>query len=170
MAIFGGPDFEQLRRDRDWPRIIYWALNDKDIESRRSALAALRADVPAVVEYLYDAAAWAQSNSVGRRKHLPSRGVKLLDEATRALTRVGRRAVPPLVAAVSVYDEYGSPDEHTRFLFFALAFDVLERIGTSAVAGLRELEGDPHDDVTTQAREALAKLDARGLVDRDGAD
>jgi hypothetical protein len=167
MAIFGRPDFRRLRHDRDWPRIIYWALNDKDVESRRAALAVLRADAPVVVEYLYDTAEWAQANSVGRRKRLPSRGVKLLDEAARGLTRVGRRAVPPLVAAVRVYDEFGSPEEDTRVLFLALSFDILERIGAPAVAGLRELEGDPHDDVVAQAREALAKLEARGLVDDD---
>jgi len=164
MGIFSRPDFEQMRRSGDLPRLIHWALYDKDRESSRAALASLRNDVPALVEYLYDTAAWAQAHNVGRRKMLPSHSVKLLDEAVRALIRLGRSAVAPLVAAVRVYDEYGDTDEHTRVLFFLLAFEALEKIGRPALEGLQRLAGDRDRDVAKHAREALARLDAHGLV------
>ena len=153
-----------MRRDGELPRLINWALYDKDRESNRAALASLRKDVPVLVEYLYETATWAQEHNVGRRKMLPSRSVKLLDEAVKALIRVGSRAATPLVDAIRVYDDYGSPDEHARFLFFVLVFEALEKIGRAAVEGLQELADDPHADVAEQAREVLARLDARGLV------
>lgn len=153
-----------MRRDGELPRLINWALYDKDRESSRAALASLRKDVPVLVEYLYETATWAQEHNVGRRKMLPSRSVKLLDEAVQVLARVGGLAVTPLADAIRVYDEYGSPDEHDRFLFFVLVFEVLEKIGRPAVEGLQELAGDPHKDVAKQARDVLARLDARGLV------
>ena len=164
MSIFSKPDFEQLRRSGDLPRLIHWALYDKDRESSRAALSSLRKDATVLVEYLYDTAAWAQSHNVGRRKMLPSRSVKLLDDAVRALIRLGSSAVAPLIAAVHVYDEYGDPDEETRFLFFLLAFEALEKIGRPAVEGLQQLAGDRDRTVAKHAREALARLDARGLV------
>jgi hypothetical protein len=164
MGIFRRPDFEQMRRDGELPRLINWALYDKDRESSRAALASLRKDVPVLVEYLYETATWAQAHNVGRRKMLPSRSVKLLDEAVQVLTRLGGHTVTPLVDAVRVYDDYGSPDEHARFLFFVLVFEALEKIGRPAVVGLQELAGDPQKDVAKQAREVLARLDARGLV------
>lgn len=164
MGIFRRPDFEQMRRDGELPRLINWALYDKDRKSSRAALASLRKDVPVLVEYLYETATWAQAHNVGRRKLLPSRSVKLLDEAVKVLIRLGALAVTPLVDAVRVYDDYGSPDEHARFLFFVLVFEALEKIGHPAVVGLQELAGGPHRDVAKQAREVLARLDARGLV------
>ncbi len=164
MGIFSGPDFERMRRDGDMPRLIHWALYDKDRESSRAALASLRKDPTALVEYLYETAAWSRRNAVGRRRMLPSRSVKLLDEAVRALTRLGRRAVDPLAAAIRVYDEYGEQDEETKVLFFLLVFDALEKIGRPSVSGLQELAGDSDIGVATPAREALARLDARGLV------
>ena len=167
MSIFSAPDFERMRRDGDLPRLIHWALYDKDRESSRAALASLREDVPVLVEYLYDTAAWAQEHTVGRRKMLPSRSIKLLDEAVRALVRLRDHAVPPLVTAVRVYDDYGDQGEHTRVLFFLLVFEALSKIGQPAVTGLQELAGDRHKDVAKQAREALAQLDARGLVSDD---
>ena len=170
MGIFSRPDFEQLRRDGDLPRLINWALYDKDREYSRAALASLRKDVPALVEYLYETATWAQANTVGRRKMLPTRSIRLLDEGVKALVRLRARAVTPLVDAIRLYDDYGSPDEHARFLFFVLAFEVLEKIGPPAVAGLQELAGDWHEDVARQAREVLARLDARGLVADDEDD
>ncbi len=170
MGIFDKPDFEQMRRDSDFPLLIHWSLHKKDRESSRAALAALRKDVPAVVEYVYETACWAQAHTVGRRKMLPSRGVRLLEEGVNALVRLGRSAVDPLVAAVKVYDEYGDPDEETRFLFLLLVIDALERIGRPAVGGLRELAEDPHNDVARQAREALATLRDRGLLDDDEED
>ena len=170
MSIFSRPDFEQMRRDRDFPRLIHWALYDKDREYSRAALASLRKDVPLLVEYLYDTAAWAQTHTVGRRKMLPSRSIKLLDEAMRALVRLGGRAATPLGDAVRVYDDYGSQDEHARVLFFLLVFEALEKIGRPAVAELQELAGDWHEDVARQAREVLDRLEARGLVADDDED
>ena len=170
MGIFSRPDFEQMRRDRDFPRLIHWALYDKDRESSRAALASLRKDVPLLVEYLYDTAAWAQTHTIGRRKMLPSRSIKLLDEAVRALVRLGGRAVTPLADAVRVYDDYGSQDEHARVLFFLLVFEGLEKIGRPAVDALQELARDRDKDVAKQARDALERLDARGLVADDDDD
>jgi hypothetical protein len=167
MSIFDKPDFELMRRSGDFPRLIHWALHDKDRESSRAALAALRRDVPAVVEYLYETDCWAQAHTVGRRKMLPSRGVKLLGECVNVLVRLGRHAVGPLVAAVKAYDDYGDPNEETRLLFLLMAFDALERIGRPAVGGLRELSRDRHDDVARQARDVLAKLRDRGLIEDD---
>jgi len=165
MSIFSKPDFEQMRRAGDMPRLIHWALYDKDRESSRAAMASLQKDVPALVEYLYDTAVEAQANTLGRRrKMLPTRNVKLLDEAVKALIRLRARSVGCVVDAVSVYDRYGSSDEHVRHLFLLLAFEVLEKIGRPSVAGLQELAGDRHDDVAKLAREALAQFEARGLV------
>jgi HEAT repeat protein len=166
MAIFGPPDFEKLQRNRDWPRLIYWALLDKEPDLRRQALKVLRDDVYQVVEYLYETAMWAEENSVGRRKRLPAHGVRRLNEAVSALARVGSAAVGPLVASVQTYDEYGRSEENARALYLALAFDILMKIGPRAVDGLRELAKDPHEDVRESAREVLGKLDARGLLDR----
>jgi hypothetical protein len=167
MGIFSRPDFEQMKRDGDLPRLVHWALYDKDREVSRAALASLRKDVPALVEYLYDTAAWAQEHAVGRRKRLPSRSIKLLEEAVKALIRLRDRAVTPLVDAVRVYDDYGSPDEDAKFLFFVIVFEALEKIGRPAIVELQELAGDPHKDVAQQARDVLARLDARGLVADD---
>lgn len=166
MAVFGPPDFEKLRRNGDWPRLIYWALLDKEPTLRREALTVLRDDVYHLVEYLYDTAMWAEENSVGRRKRLPTRSVKLLNEAVSALARVGSAAVRPLVASVQTYDEYGRSDANARALYLALVFDILEKIGPRAVDGLRELAEDSHDDVRESAQEVLGKLEARGLLDR----
>jgi hypothetical protein len=170
MGIFDPPDFERMRRERDMPRLINWALHDKARESSRAALATLREDVPSLVEYLYETAVWAQAHSIGRRERLPSRSVKLLNEAVQVLTRLGNRAVPPLVAAVRVYDDYGDPSEHARVLFFMLVFEVLEKIGGPAVTGLQQLARDSHKDVAAQARQALSRLDARGLLEDEDED
>lgn len=170
MGIFSTPDFRQMRRDHDWPRLIHWALYDKDRENSRAARAVLRKNVPGLVEYLYDTACWSQKNAVGRRKTLPSRGVKLLNEAVKVLIRLGPAAVDPLVHAIRAYDEYGDPDEHTRFLFLVLVIDALEKIGRPAVAGLQLLADDRHTDVAEHAREALQQLDARGLVQDEDDD
>jgi len=170
MGIFSRPDFEQMRRDRDLPRLIHWALYDKDRASSRAATASLRKDVPALVEYLYETAIEAQANTIGRRKMLPTRSVKLLNEAVRALIRLRAHSVTPLADAVRVYDDYGSQDEHARVLFFLLVFEALEKIGRPAVAELQELAGDWHEDVARQAREVLDRLEARGLVADDDED
>jgi hypothetical protein len=170
MGIFSPPDYHKMRRDGEWPRLIDLALHDKARESSRAALAELRKDIPGLVEYLYETAVWAQAHSVGRRERLPSRSVRLLGQAVKVLTRLGSRAVPPLVAAVRVYDDYGDPNEHTRMLFFMLVFEILEKIGGPAVTGLQQLARDRHKDVVGQAREALSRLDARGLVEDEDED
>lgn len=165
MGIFSPPDFEKMRREGDMPRIVYWALNDKTPTESRAAMRILAEDVPSVVEYLYETAMWAEEHSVGRRKRLPTRSVRLLNEAGRALTRLGTRAVAPLVSSIRAYDAYGSPEENARYLYHVLVFDILEKIGRPAVDGLRDLAADTHSDVRRLAREALEKFEARGLLD-----
>ncbi|MFA4965949.1 MAG: hypothetical protein WC709_10015 [Thermoleophilia bacterium] len=167
MGIFDPPDIEKLRREADWPRLIHWSLYDKDPASSRAARAVLKADPYPVVEYLYETALWAQEHSIGRRKRLPKRSVMLLSEANRALTRVGSPAVAPLLEAVRLYDDYGDPDEHVRFLMLALVFDILEKIGRPAAGTLRELAAAPEGDVRKLAREALEKFEAHGLLDEE---
>jgi len=167
MGIFSPPDFEEMRIKGDWPRLIHWSLYDKDPTSCRAARDVLRADPYPVVEYLYETALWAQQHSIGRRKRLPRRSVMLLNEANRALTRVGAPAVAPLVDAVRIYDEYGDPDEDMRVLMFVLVFDILEKIGRPAVDGLRRLAGSRDASVAKQAREALDNLEVRGLLEPD---
>ena len=156
-----------MRRDGDFPRLIHWATYQKDPDSSRAALAVLRRDVYAVVEYLYETAAWAQSNSVGRRRRLPTRGISLLNEAVRGLAAVGAPAVRPLVDSVLIYTEYGSPDEDAKVLYYALVYDILEKIGREAVDGLRELAKSRDKDISRPAKEALRNLDSRGLLDDD---
>lgn len=165
MSIFGPPDFEQMRSKGDWPRLIYWALDDKDPDASRAARDLLRSDPYPLVEYLYETALWAQRHSIGRKKQLPRRSVMLLNEATRALRRVGAAAVPPLVDSVRLYDEYGDPDEDMRYLMFCLVFDTLERIGRPAVGGLRRLAASEDADAARFAREALDHLRARGFLE-----
>jgi len=165
MGIFDPPDIGKLKRDGDIPRLIYWALQDKHRDISRQARLELRSDVPAIVEYLYDTATWAQEHSVGRRKRLPSRSVRLLNEANSLLTALGARAVSPLVDSIRFYDEYGTEEEDARFLYHVLVFDILEKIGRPAVDGLRELTTDPHVDVRRWARDSLKKLEAHGLLD-----
>jgi hypothetical protein len=167
MAIFSPPDFEQMRVKGDWPRLIHWCLYDKDPASCRAARDVLRSDPYPLVEYLYETARWAQQHSVGRNKRLPRRSVMLLNEADRALTRVGRPAVAPLIDAVRLYGEYGDPDEDMRYLVFCLIFDILQKIGRPAVGGLRQLAGSPDASVATPAQEALDNLEARGLLEPD---
>ena len=170
MSIFDPPDFEEMRSKGDWPRLIHWSLYDKDPASCRAARDVLRSDPYPVVEYLYETALWAQQHSIGRKKRLPRRSVMLLNEATRALTRVGAPAVPPLVDAVRIYDEYGDPDEDMKFLMFCIVFDVLEKIGRPAVGGLRRLAASPDESVAKPAREALGNLETRGLLEPDPDD
>jgi len=165
MGIFDAPDFEQMRRKGDFPRLVDWALYTKDPAVSRGALASLRKDVPALVEYLYETALWGQDHAVGRRKMLPQRAVKMLDQCVGVLVKLGGPAVGPLVAALRVYDDYG--DERVRVLFQILVFECLQRIGAPAGEGLRWLADDPHEDVATRAREVVAWLDQRGLLDED---
>ena len=168
MGIFSPPDFEKMRREGDMPRLVYWALHDKTPAESRAAMSMLREDVYAVVEYLYETAMWAESHSVGRKKRLPTRSVRLLNEAGRALTRLGTRAVTPLVSSIREYDAYGNPEENARYLYHVLVFDILDKIGSPAVDGLRDLASDARRDVRKLAREALEKFEARGLLDDEG--
>jgi hypothetical protein len=170
MGIFDPPDIGKLKREGDFPRLIYWASQKKHLDIARAARRELRDDVPALVAYLYETAAWAQEHSIGRRKRLPSRSVRLLNEANGILVALGRRAVDPLVDSIRVYDEYGSDDEHARFLYHLLVFDILQKIGGPSAGGLRELAADPHADVRGWAREALEKLEVRGLLDDEPDD
>lgn len=165
MGIFGPPDFEELRSRGDWPRLVHWCIYDGDPQASRAARDVLRADPAPVVEHLYDTALWTQKHTVGRRNRLPRHGVMLLNEATRALTRVGAPAVQPLVEAVRLYDRYGEPDEDVRYLMFCLVFDVLEKMGRPAVGGLRTLAASPDELASEFARETLEKLAARGVVE-----
>jgi hypothetical protein len=168
VGILDGPDFEQMRHKGDFPRLVDWALYTKEPKVSRAALASLRKDVPALVEYLYETAAWAQDHAVGRRKMLPQRSIKMLDQCVSVLVKLGAPAVDPLVAAVRAFDEYG--DEQVRVLFQILAFECLQRIGAPAGDGLRWLAEDPHDDVAQRARDVVEWLDARGLLDDDEDD
>ena len=165
MGIFDPPDIGKLKREGDMPRLIYWAIQNKEPAIAREAQAELRSDVHAVVEHLYETAVWAQENSIGRRKKLPSRSVRLLNEASLALRRLGGRAVASLVDSIRAYDDYGSADEHARFLYHVLVFDILEKIGPPATSGLRDLAADSHADVRKWAREVLEKFEQRGLLD-----
>jgi hypothetical protein len=165
MGIFDPPDIARLKQDGDIPRLIYWALQTKHGDISREARVELRSDVPAIVEYLYQTAIWAQQHSIGRRKRLPSHSVRLLNEANRLLTALGSRAVGPLVDSIRLFDEYGSDEEDARVLYHLLVFDILEKIGRPAADGLRELAIDPHPDVRRWASGSLKKLEVRGLLD-----
>ncbi len=167
MGIFSPPDFEQMRERADWPRLIHWSLYDRDPEAARAARDVLRADPAPVVEHLYETARWTRAHTIGRRNHLPRHGVMLLNEVTRALRRMGAPAVDPLVQAVQLYDEYGDPDDDTKYLVFCLVFDVLEKMGRPAVGGLRTLAGSSDETAARLAREALGNLDARGVLGPD---
>jgi hypothetical protein len=165
MGIFESPDFEQMRRKGDFPRLVDWALYTKQPQVSRAALASLRKDVPALVEYLYETAAWAQEHAIGRRKMLPQRSIRMLDQCVTVLVKLGEPSVRPLVAALRAYDDYG--EEAAKVLFQILAFECLQRIGAPAGDGLRLLAEDPHDDVAQRARDVMDWLDARGLLDDD---
>ena len=165
MGIFSPPDFEQMRRRGDWPRLIYWTLYDKDPASCRAAREVLRSDPYPLVEYLYETALWAHEHRIGRQKQLPRRSVMLLNEATRALQRVGAPAVPPLVDAVTIYDEYGDPDEDMKWLLCCLVVDVLKNIGRPAAGGLLRLAASADESVAGLARETLDDLEVRGLLE-----
>ena len=119
-----------------------------------------------MVEYLYEMAMWAESHSVGRKKRLPTRSIRLLNEAARALTRLGTRAVTPLVSSIREYDAYGNPEESEVPLPRpCVRYSRQDR--KPATDGLRGLAADAHRDVRKLAREAL-ELEARGLLDDEG--
>ena len=76
----------------------------------------------------------------------------------------------PLADSVRVYGRYGDPDEGVRFLYLALVFDVLQKIGRPAGDELRDLARSKEPDVRKHAREALHKLELRGQLDPDDSD
>lgn len=170
MGIFGPPDIEDLRRRRDWPRLIHWSLYDRDPESSRAARAVLRDNTYPLVEYLYETALWAQQHSIGRKRRLPKHSVMLLNEASRAFVRVGEPFVRPLVDAARLYDQYGDPAEDAKVLMIVLIADILEHIGRPAEEGLRELAKSRDDIVRKHARATLRTLEDRGVLGDDHED
>jgi hypothetical protein len=171
MGIFGPPDIEELRRKRDWPRLIHWSLYDRDPESARAARAVLRDSPYPLVEYLYETALWAQQHSIGRKRRLPKHSVMLLNEASRAFVRAGEPFVQPLVDALLLYDQYGDPEEDAKVLMVVLATDILEHIGRPAEGGLRQLAKARDPVVAKHARTSLRTLTDRGVFDdEDDAD
>jgi hypothetical protein len=82
--------------------------------------------------------------------------------------RIGTPSVRPLVESVRAYDEYGDPDEDVRVLYFAIAFDALQRLGARSADGLRELAGVGDASISAPAAEALQHLVDRGLIRSTG--
>jgi hypothetical protein len=166
MALFDPPDLEKLKRNGDMARLIDWANYTKNPEVAGKALALLKRDPNSLVEYLYDTTVWTQQNAQQHGRRLPRRGVSMLKDATGILVRIRGRVIPPLVASVRDYEQYGDPDLKVRLLYFSLVFDVLERIGEPASDGLRDLaRRSDEEDVRELAVEALGRLVDRGLID-----
>ena len=165
MKLFGKPDIERMRRDGDIAGLVHWADFRRDQSLSRAAVAALRENVYAVVERLFDTAVWAHAHRGPGRRGLSPSGVHRLNEITVALRKIGPPAVAPLADSVRLYGDYGDPDEHMRFLYFALVFDVLQKIGRPAANELRDLAEGADPDVREHAQEALSKLEARGQLD-----
>ncbi|HJW76140.1 MAG TPA: hypothetical protein VJ787_10805 [Thermoleophilia bacterium] len=164
MRFFSKPDIEKMRREGDVAGLVHWADFRKDMEVSRAAVAGLRENANAAVEYLYETAARADKRRGASRRKLLPRDTYLLKEAVAALRRVGPPAVAPLADSVRVYDSYGTDEGHVRFLYFALVFDLLEKIGRPAASELRDLAASKDPDVRTSAREALEKLKWRGQL------
>lgn len=164
MRFFGKPDIEKMRRDGDVAGLIHWADFRRDPEVMRAAVAGLRENANAAVEYLYETAARADKRKGSNRRRLMPRDTFLLKEAVTALRRVGPPVVMPLADSVRLYDSYGSDEGHVRFLYFALVFDVLEKIGRPAADELRDLAASKDPDVRSSAREVLEKLKWRGQL------
>jgi hypothetical protein len=164
MRFFGKPDIEKMRRERDVGGLVHWADFRRDPDVMSAAVAGLRENATAAVEYLYETAARADKRKGASRRGLMPRDTYLLKEAVTALRRVGMPVVAPLADSVRVYDSYGSDEGHVRFLYFALVFDVLEKIGRPAASELRDLATSDDADVCASAREVLEKLKWRGQL------
>jgi hypothetical protein len=170
MGFLGKPDIEKMRRDKDIAGLVHWVNFRRDQSVSRAALAGLREDVNAVVEHLYETAARAHARRGPGRRGLSPRGVYLLNETVAALVKIGRRAVAPLADSVRVYDDYADPDEGLRFLYLALVFDVLQRIGRPAANEVRALAESSDNDISKLARQVLEKMDERGQLDDEEED
>jgi hypothetical protein len=168
MGFFGKPDIEKMRRDRDVAGLVHWADFRRDKSVSRAAVAGLRENVYEVVEHLYETAASAHARRGPGRRGPSPRGVYLLNETVTALVKVGAPAVTPLADSVRVYDDYGDPDESVRFLYLALVFDVLEKIGRPAAVEVRSLAQNADGDIRKLARQVLEKMGRRGQLDEEG--
>jgi hypothetical protein len=166
MGFFSKPDIEKMRRDRDIAGLVHWVGFRRDESVSRAALAGLRENVYGVVEYLYQTAAKAHATRGPGRRGPSPRSVLMLNEAVAALVKMRGQVVAPLADSVRVYHRYGDPDEGVRFLYLALVFDVLQKIGRPAADELRDLARSKEADVRKDAREALRKLEQRGQLDR----
>jgi len=168
VGIFDKPDFEQMLNSGDWPKLVHYANYVKDPELSAQAMKVAGRDVDRLVEYLYDTAVWTQQNSSNYGRRLPRRGIRQIDEATVLLRRIGAPSVTPLTQSVRAYDQYGDHDEKTRALYFAIVFDLLEKIGARAAVGLRELATVTDQTISAQAGDVLQRLVDRGLVKSTG--
>jgi len=168
MGIFDKPDFEQMVKAGDMPKLVHYANYIKDPELSAQAMKVASRDVYKIVEYLYETAVWTQHNSSNRGRRLPKRGIRQINDATVLLRRLGTRSVMPLVDSVRTYDEYGDPEENARELYFAIVFDLLEKMGARAAAGLRELAKAKDKTMRAPARDILERFVDRGLLETTG--
>ncbi len=168
MGIFDTPDFEQMLKSGDMPRLVHYANYVKDPELSAQAMKVASRDVYSIVEYLYETAVWTQQNSGHRGRRLPKRGIRQINEAAMLLRRIGARAITPLVDSVRMYDKYGDPEVNARALYFAIVFDVLEKMGARTADGLRELAVVKDKTISAAARDALQRLVDRGLLKSTG--
>jgi hypothetical protein len=168
VGIFDRPDFEQMLKSGDWPKLVHYANYDKDRELSAQATKIAEREVYGLVEYLYETAVWTQQNSSNHGRRLPKRGIRQIDEATLLLRRIGAPAVAPLIASVRAYDDYGDPHEDARTLYFAVVFDLLEKMGALTVDGLRELAKMKDATISASAHDVLQHLVDRGLLESTG--
>jgi hypothetical protein len=165
VGIFDKPDFEEMLKNADWPKLVHYANYVKDPALSAEATNVAGRDVYKLVQYLYETAEWTQKNSSSHGRRLPRRGVRQINEATTLLRRLGSRSVAPLIDSVRLYDDYGDPDDRIRVLYFAIVFDVLEKMGAKTAAGLRELAKVGDKTVSAPARDVLQHLADRGLIE-----
>jgi hypothetical protein len=157
-----------MLKNGDVPKLVHYANHVKDPALRAQAIKVASRDVNVVVEYLYETAVWTQKNSDNRGRRLPKRGIRQIEEATTLLRRIGARAITPLVDSVRAYDEYGAPEEDARALYFAIVFDLLEKIGARAADDLRDLAKVKDKSISGPARKTLKNLVDRGLIKATG--
>jgi hypothetical protein len=168
VGIFDKPDFEQMLKAGDFPKLVHYANYVKDPALSAAAMKVASRDVSQIVEYLYETAMWTQKNSSNHGRRLPKRGIRQIDEATLLLRRIGAPAITPLVDSVRTYDEYGEPEETARELYFAIVFDLLEKMGARTAAGLRQLATNRDKTIKIPARDILERFVDRGLVKSTG--
>ncbi len=168
VGIFDKPDFQRMSDRGEWPRLVHYANYLKDPASSAEATKVARREVVRLVEYLYETAVWARQNSSQHGRRLPRRAITQINDATLLLRRIGAAAVPPLVASVRAYDDYGVPEETARTLYLTIVFDTLERMGTKAAGGLRELARVKDKTIRGPAAEVLERFVDRGLLESTG--